>query len=514
MVLTVFLIALLNKWWRHENLLEIKNIKTLGLAAYYLTVKSIPWSGRQVRFYYGTFSFFALALVVYGLLETNGWIETGHLYWPLTGNFSNPGPFAGFIAVLFPVIVWHIPTYFKGKKVYGTGLLILVLLMVYVVWLTGSRAALLSMVVSVVMMIGFVPGTVFSKHRILSFLSAVILAFVLGTAFLHKGIESIEGRIFIWKVTFRMVKDYSIWGIGHDNFKNEYIEFQTDYFEGGGACEEEILVAGNTQFVFNEPLKLLAENGLIGFLLVTGLAILLFLKSKVYLQSKEGLYTVLVLAALLLFAQFSYPLSFLCFKLILINAIAILSVHCQTNIDVKLGRWGKAILLLLLLVIAVIGGLQLADAHRWKRAYLLQYENPDKSQQLFTTATNSFSDNPHFLYMYGLFLRDRDLESSTALFEESAQHYASYQVFHQLAENYEKLEKNKKAKGAYLRAHFSMPVLLGPQLDLMEFYIRMEDQTEALVWANKILETPIKIDNYKARSIKKKAKNYIEDNCF
>jgi len=66
-----------------------------------------------------------------------------------------------------------------------------------------------------------------------------------------------------------------IFGFGYGSFGVEYLKWQSNYFRDGGTSDEEYL-ADTVYVAFNEPLQILLETGLAGFLICVTLSLVIF----------------------------------------------------------------------------------------------------------------------------------------------------------------------------------------------------------------------------------------------
>lgn len=78
---------------------------------------------------------------------------------------------------------------------------------------------------------------------------------------------SASGRVLIWKVSAGLCKEHIIQGNGLGSFKADYMPEQAKYLSSSHADESDRILAGNTNYPFNEYLLLLIEQGLIGIAL-------------------------------------------------------------------------------------------------------------------------------------------------------------------------------------------------------------------------------------------------------
>ncbi|SEO19122.1 O-Antigen ligase [bacterium A37T11] len=88
--------------------------------------------------------------------------------------------------------------------------------------------------------------------------------------------DSSLGRLFIYKITSRIIIDHPWAGIGPGNFPLVYGRYQLSYFKAGAYSQKELLLADNTKHAFNDYLEFAACFGLPSFLfLLAGLWLLL-----------------------------------------------------------------------------------------------------------------------------------------------------------------------------------------------------------------------------------------------
>ena len=118
-------------------------------------------------------------------------------------------------------------------------------------------------------------AVVFFRRRRIHALAAVLLTFGAGAMAFALNPESWErvtgldnggsGRQDLWTVAWKIFVDNPVMGVGVNNFG----AVTPEYVRDGGALQRVDLVAESPHFVHNVYLQLLAENGLVGLLLLT-----------------------------------------------------------------------------------------------------------------------------------------------------------------------------------------------------------------------------------------------------
>lgn len=84
--------------------------------------------------------------------------------------------------------------------------------------------------------------------------------------------DSSLGRLLIYKISFDILKDNYIKGVGVGNYKILYGKYQIDYFKNGQYSTKELLLADNSVNAFNDYLQFFIETGLIGLGAIIGMS--------------------------------------------------------------------------------------------------------------------------------------------------------------------------------------------------------------------------------------------------
>ncbi len=97
--------------------------------------------------------------------------------------------------------------------------------------------------------------------------------------------DSADGRLFLWKIAARAVNEHPWTGSGWNSVPAAYGQAQENYFAAGNYTATEELVAGASEYVFNEYLQAAIAWGIpvlcIGLLIVGG---------SMYIGHKQGVY--------------------------------------------------------------------------------------------------------------------------------------------------------------------------------------------------------------------------------
>jgi hypothetical protein len=293
-----------------------------------------------------------LVEAIWGLGQLYGYFPSKHALFKTTGSFLNPGPYGGFIALMFPLAL-HYGLYNKQKNKFLSGFSLLTGIVCFMVFprnpqSNGMDCSHHGMPFCSVVRYPFIFSLrVFRQHRKrwfilgIAILCITIAGSLYGTYLLKK--DSADGRFFMWKITTLAIKESPLKGKGLGSFPAAYAKAQMDYFKSGKGTETEKRVAGSPEYAFNEYLQIFLEEGLLG--------ILLFLLLSVVIV-KEGIKNNQIGAAgsfvaLSVFALASYPYQLWEFPVVWL----ILGIICTTNgnTHTKKKKWVPLLLFMVVL---------------------------------------------------------------------------------------------------------------------------------------------------------------------
>ena len=307
--------------------------------------------------------FFLTAIVVTGLVEAvlgmrqlHGFEGSNHSLFRLTGDFYNPGPYSGYLAIVLPVCLWMILRQTKMYLYYlawGTLLAIIVVLPAGMSRTAWIAAALSCAWVYWVQRIGWKKTkTYIYEFQTLTIISSVLVLISVAGAltgiFLLKK-DSANGRLLLWKITEQAIVEQPWTGTGLGGFPAAYAETQAQYFASGEASETEMMVAGCPEYGFNEFLQIGLEQGLVGlmfFVLLLGYSLFRGVKNR-QAGAAGGI------LALMVFSLASYPLQLPEFWVVLVVLMGIIdSSVVVTDTPPTPSREGRKVL-----SVTVIGGM-------------------------------------------------------------------------------------------------------------------------------------------------------------
>lgn len=330
---------------------------------------------------------------------------------------------------------------------------------------------------------------------------------------------SSAGRLLIYKIASQMPAGNWITGIGMGEFKVQYNQFQSSYFYQHGSRSNEVWLADNTYYCFNDWYQMLIENGCIGFLLV---AISFFSFVKVLLR--KGKTGALITAPLLLLvcagvaALFSYPLQFLPIQVICVFSLALISAETKDDFlkVLHFNSWRRFIPMVAIVltgVYALIGQVQVIRSKIGAdlAAEYAQLGMRAKSLEMYRTVYNSGYMDGLMLFSFGRELYySNQLEESLAVLKQAEKKYSSNLLYVLMAHVMEQTGDKASAEKFYLDAIQMVPNRLMPKWEIAQYFQRTRDTSKALQWIDSVvcmkIKVPGAIDHVKSEALQMKTK--------
>jgi O-antigen ligase len=316
---------------------------------------------------------------VWGLEQLYGYRVSHHSLFRLTGSFFNPGPYSGYLAVIFPVALHFILRTGKFRKYpwwhYSVVLrytsLITLISMLLVLPAGMSRSAWLAAGISCAWVywmerVGWEKAkriiNTYGKRMIpVSALVAGCLFIGITALFLLKK-DSANGRLLMWKITARAITHQPVSGTGLGGFPAAFAGEQASYFRSGRASATEKLVAGSPEYAFNDYLQTGLEQGIIGLV-----CFLLWLSCCFYAGVRNRrIGAAGGILALAVFAASSYPLQLPSFWTLLVFLSAICVAGPCFFIRRKPFSFGANALFIALLVALLSGACRFLQQKRYQ----------------------------------------------------------------------------------------------------------------------------------------------------
>jgi len=447
---------------------------------------------------------------LYGVLQYIGKYPSNHNSFAVTGSFDNPAGFVAVLSLLFPIgIIWCI----KSKKIEQRLVFFSVGLMLFSIIISGSRTGLLSVIISTIS-IFIIEFHLFSKIKrlkyfILIVFSTIILLLVsLSILYLWRP-DSANGRLLIWNVSSKMIKDKPLTGFGYKGFQANYMSNQAQYF-GENPHSRFKQLADNVTHPFNEFIKIAVNYGILGLLLYVLLISIIFWK---LLKSKHPQKNILVgmFVSFITMSFFSYPLQYAPIWLLLsyITLFAFSEWLPEKNLPliIRIPIIGVCFLGVILFSFRMNCELE------WKDISIKSLQGQTKQMlPKYEKLYPYLKYNSLFLYNYGAELNFvRQFERSKILLKECQKKFNDYDLQMLLADNYYHIGDTTEAISIYQHAENMIPCKFLPLYRQFQIYKKNENVSNAKEIAQKIVEKQVKVKSTTVESIIEKADNYLNE---
>lgn len=459
---------------------------------------------------------------VWGLRQLYGFTFSQHGHFKTTGSFFNPGPYAGYLAVVFPMALSYYWAKGEGLKAKAMRVLAVVTCIAILLILpaTMSRASWLAAIagsLAVIIMARY-PLKNFKKlltnsKSVLLICLVVILACsaLCGMYFLKK--DSADGRTLMWKVALQAVPKYPF-GVGLGNFPGTYASEQAVYFESGKGSEQEELVAGSPEYGFNEYLQMAVEWGIIPFMLF-----LTIIVGSFYLAFKQQQWGIIgSLIALLVFAFMSYPFSILPFPIVLVFLLAAIQ---SNNKNGRRLRIKPAMTILIVAMTCLLVAFSLYNRYPTYEAYkkwnftqkLYQAKAYDSATKEYALLYPYLNDQINFLFEYGQSLSHTgDYEKSNEILQQASRLSGDPMIYNIMGKNYQALRKYEQAESYFLKASQIVPHRLYPWYLLCKLYAEMGLHNKANEMAVIVLTKEPKVQSTAVREMREEVRKLRDNN--
>ncbi len=533
----LFVYILINRYFLQEVAgFSFRFYELSGLALLYIII-------RQTESTYIFWLFLAITAggfvqAVYGNLQLYGFFPSLHRDFNITGGFFNPGPYAGYLASVFPVALglWlfrdrfmtgetqdergHKSFFFGKYSIWAYAGIAVGAAILLVLPAAQSRAGLLAVAAGSAYLLYRRYGGAEWLSRQLNTplkklvsvsLAVVILGGIFAGFYLIKQ-DSADGRMLIWKATVLLIQEQPVSGLGFDRFQAGYMDAQAAYFmnhPGDSAAP----LAADSRYAFNELLQFAAEQGIIGLALLFLVGVLIIRttdppNSVWLILSKAGILSIFV------FSLFSYPSQILPIK---INMALFLSVVASfgkpiriraISISEKSKPWLKGSLLVVVLAGAIAGTLHLNDLRKASKTWKLGldlYNNGNIEQSLlaYERVEPVLNRNGDFLMNYGKALSMAgDHEKAIQVLNEAENHLNNTIIQTALGDSYKALGQFEEAEQAYVLAGHMLPDRFYPKYLLATLYEETGRWGKAVSLAMELVSKEPKVESTAVREIK------------
>lgn len=458
---------------------------------------------------------------VWGIRQVYGFTYSNHSLYALTGSFYNPGPYSGYLAMIFPVCLYEWLKRKDEKKKISYYIAFVVMLLILCVLPAGmSRSAWIAVAVSSAYIGGMHYRSEIKNyimHNRKKTVGFAMIAFILGGIALG-GIyqmkkDSADGRLFMWKIAIHAVCERPWTGYGWNSVPAAYGQAQEVYFAAGNYTATEELVAGAPEYVFNEYLQAAIAWGIpvlcIGLLIIGG---------SMYAGHKQGIYGLCsAILSLAVFAFSSYPLQFPAF----VSALVMLVFACGIRALPLQKVWFRFVFAVLLLA----GSYGCFRQYQQKRKTAEVCRQWNKSRVFYQSgaylqAIESYAEiyedmkwNARYMFEYGHALHKlHQPEASNVVLKEALKVSGDPMILNIIGKNEQEMKNYESAERWLMRAVYRLPGRIYPYYLLANLYAEPDffnrDKLEKMVQT--VLVKEPKVQSTAIKQMRRKAKDLLE----
>ena len=206
---------------------------------------------------------------VIGVLQLAGIMHSRHPDYAFTGTFYNPGPYACFLAIVFPVALHAImDSRHRHVRWMGMGYAAVCALLIPA---TLSRTAIAACLAGGALALCGHAMPYARKLKPAWILTGTVIIAAAAAGLYAIKQDSADGRLLMWKVAAQAAADGPLTGTGWDYAAGAYGEAQERYFASGKGSDREIMVADAPEYAFNEYLQTAIAFGLPAALAMTAI---------------------------------------------------------------------------------------------------------------------------------------------------------------------------------------------------------------------------------------------------
>lgn len=477
----------------------------------------------------------------YGLGQLYGWWPSHHETFTITGTFSNPGPYSGWLACLIPVSIFGIlqgTTRLSSRILYPTSWIFLALASLVLIPATSRAAILAAGIGSIVICWPRVKNWgIWRTTWIKGTIAVGILVGLLALYLIKK--DSADGRLLIYKVTTSMIAEAPLVGLGWDGFQARYNNFQSEYFSQGLGSVREKYLADNVLYGFNEVLEFTAEMGILGLILLTVISVLLIRKwrqeSKASNLRPEDHLGHAVVVTWSVFALFSYPLSTPALAIILPIAVSGLVTSLtikksSANIDIALlsreGIAGKIAISILILACSGYAAYWVGKyqpvVRNWVDANELQIQQRyGEANKIYRELYPDMAHEGWFLQYAGKSLSlNQEYAESASMLERALHFSADPAIYNTLGRNYTlynvvgNVGNYARAESLLSHAKHISPYKYYPRYLLAQHYYHTDQIKKAVAEAEEVMKIVPKVHSPATNDMRLTMKRLVEQEIF
>ena len=340
----------------------------------------------------------------------------------------------------------------------------------------------------------------------------IIILVTCGLYFYKK--DSADGRLLIFRSVIPMIVEKPLLGFGFEGFSKEYMIRQACFLNKQKDNSLK-MKADETQFAFNELLRLQLERGLVGVISVIGLLGFIVSRSPQQKYMREIFILRGMFVCLCIFSMVSYPLSdftIQAYGVFLLAAIISCSKDDRKIYDLNRKRNVALVVIVLCIGLFLFPYFQ-AHETAFKKWHVTlgdyTYNSSDALNKL-AKMHQKLNYDFMFLFTYGKLLNHSDrFEEAVSILQESYKRRSSYMALIEMGKSYVGMQQYDNAAKCWELAGQMIPNRFLPGLLAADMYGCIGDKAKATEIARKTLAKNIKINSPEVRLIIRQLKKHL-----
>ena len=473
-----------------------------------------------------------LVQAIWGLGQLYNYFPQKHALFKTTGSFFNSGPYGGFIALIFPIVLHYWLHYRNKNRILSYIFIFIGIVCMLVFPATMSRTAWIAAAIGSALVLILETRIVVKlmiihrKHKkqfaLHTLIAAIMIIVSLSSVYYLKK-DSANGRLFMWKISALAIKDAPITGVGLGGFPAAYSKSQMEYFKSRKASGIEKLVSGSPEYAFNEYLRIFLEQGVIGGVLFILLTVSIIRRGIINKQT--GI--VGSFLALSIFAFASYPFYLWEFLIVwvLLGAISVSNKNVTTLFGVpekrnKISYIASCLLIFILFISAYfVGNIQYKYFNynkNWEKLRpLYSMKAYDRIEKDYEFLYSKLNYDPKFVFEYGIILNSLDKrEKADSILTRGLAISCDPMFYNVKGRNYQEMGEFDKAEESYMNSTFLLPERIYPYYLLTKLYAEPDNyQKDKMHWAaNAVLEKEPKVHSTAIKEMRAEVSKILKDN--
>lgn len=483
---------------------------TLGMVAVVGMIEGLfILSGKQRRMK-GLSSFTAVAFLclcqaVYAIVQAIG-LCPSHFSYRVVGSFDNPAGLAACLSVGIPCCIYLFRTW--ERKILKGASVLMALFIATALFLSESRTGILAGILLPAAWWMFT----FIKKRWVKLAVLGIGVVLMPIMYMAKK-DSADGRLWMLRCGWEMVKEKPLLGHGTGGVQAHYMDYQAEWLAAHPESDFSML-ADNVKSVFNEYLTIGICFGIVGWLFL-GLYVWLMIHCYRKAPPEEGRCALMSLAVIGALGCFSYPFSYPFTWVVLIWSSFILlhQAYPFTLPKSKTVRCTMATVLFGVSCFLFYGVVKRTRAElEWRKvSRLALMGRSEEAFPRYEALMPVLGNEPYFLYNYAAELYMANLyEEALHMARRCRTHWADYDLELLQGELLNELERYEEAEHHFQLAADMCPVRFVPLNSLLKLYQQTGDTVKADSMAQAIIDKPVKIPSPAIDAMKAEAASLLE----